>query len=157
MNYDDFVKFKGNGYYYNIYNDDAYVVAFIMGYKLFIRNGVVTTGFPCYLLNEVIKYLDKNKISYIVDDIIKDYGILNQYKKFVRKDIPITSTNEMKKIYCGKFSILFLGDEEIESFEIGKDISSDAEIVKIVYDNEIGSINTLKSGEKFKIISKDIK
>lgn len=157
MNYNDFVEFKGNGYYYNVYNDDAYIVAHIMGYKLYIKNGVVTAGFPCHLLNEVVKYLEKNRISYIVDDTIKDYGILNQYKKFVRQDIPITSTDEVKKIYSGKFSILFLGDEEVETFEIGKDISSDAEIVKIVYDNEIGSINTLNSGERFKIISKDIK
>lgn len=52
---------------------------------------------------------------------------------------------------------MFLGDENVEYYEIGKNISFDAEIVKIVYDNEINSINTLKSGIQFKIVSKNIK
>lgn len=157
MNVENFIKFKGNGYYYNVYGDDAYIIAYIMKYKLIDRNGIITTGFPCDLLNEVLSFLDKNRISYIIDDIVKDYGNLNQYKRFVKKDIPVISTNETKRIYSGNFSVLFLDEEEVEYFEIGTNISSDAEIVKLVSANDINSICTLKSNLKFKIVSKNIK
>lgn len=157
MKYDNFVKFEEDGCFYNVYNDDAYVIAYIMKYKLFSKNGVVTAGFPCDLLNEVLSFLDKNRISYIVDDVIKDYGTLNQYKRFIKKDIPVGSGDEVKKTYSGNFSVLFFDERDADYFEIDKDISSDAEIVRIVFNNDVNSINVLKSGEKFKIISKNIK
>jgi len=43
--------------------------------------------------------------------------------------------------------VQFLEENAVESFEI----------VKIVYKNKMNSTNTLKSGEQFKIISKNIR
>lgn len=161
MYYKEFVKFKGNGYFYNVYDDDAYVISNIMGYKLTDLNGLISTGFPSHLLKEVLTFLDKNKISYIVDGKIKDYGKINQFRKFVKKNIPINSTTTppiiKKKHIVGDFSVSFLEENEIEKFKIDENISADAEIVKIVYNNDVGSINTLKSGNQFKIISKNLK
>ena len=60
------------------------------------------------------------------------------------------------KNYQGTFEILFEDEDEKQTFEINKNINQNAEIVNKVINNDIGSTVTLKSGIKFKIISKNI-
>ena len=132
-----------------------------MNYKLVnIDNKNVKTGFPINLLDKVISKLKKCHISYIVSDLpneFYDYGKYNNYKKFLHTDLFVESnlkqSNQINN-YTGTFEIIFEDEDEIQKFEIGKDINQNAELVSKV--NDIGAIVTLKSGIKFKIISKNI-
>lgn len=54
---------KGIGKFYNVYNDDAIIISYLMGYK--VRENK-TCGFPDNALNKVINKLEDKKISYIV-------------------------------------------------------------------------------------------
>ncbi len=155
-----FLKLNQNNFY-EAYNDDAYVVAYIMKYKLVLfGKDYVKVGFPSELLSEVISYLKRNKISFFISDEPKlscNFGKYNQYQRFLKKDIAIDKTyNVNSKKYYGTFSIIYEYEHVIFNFIIGKNINHDAEIVKKVYDNEVNSIVTLNSGIKFKIIRKNM-
>lgn len=155
------VKIKKIGNFYSVYDNDAYIISYIMKYKLVnIGNDRVKAGFPIYLLDEVL-YLKRNKISYMVDypAINIDFGSENRYLKCLKKNLPVESLYFNEKItlsFYGGFSVLFDGDDEIENYEIGSNIESDAEIVSKVYEHNINDIIILNSGIKAKIISKGI-
>lgn len=77
----------------------------------------------------------------------------------LKRDLHVASSFEKqneKKSYIGTFSVIFDDELDEENYIIGKNINSDAEIVKLVYENEAGEIVKLNSGEKFQIVSKDI-
>ena len=76
---------KEIGKFYNVYNDDAIIISYLMGYK--VRENK-TCGFSDNALNEVINKLEDKKISYIVTkmgniDIEKNYKKINQYSSFL--------------------------------------------------------------------------
>ena len=76
---------KGTGKFYNVYEDDAFIISFIMDYKVLPG---IKCGFPDNALSKVIKNLDDNHISYkvVVDKSVIDeynYKNLNQYDKYV--------------------------------------------------------------------------
>ena len=76
---------KGTGKFYNVYEDDAFIISFIMGYRVLPS---IKCGFPDNALSKVIKNLDENHISYkvIVNKTVMDeynYKNLNQYNKYV--------------------------------------------------------------------------
>lgn len=156
------VKIKKTGNFYSVYENDAYIISYIMKYKLVnIGNDKVKTGFPIYLLDEVLYYLKRNKISYMVDypKINIDFGSENRYLKCLEKDLPAESLYFNKKpmlSFYGHFSVLFDGDSEIENYEIGVNIESSAELVSKVYEHNINDIIILNSGIRVKIISKEI-
>lgn len=156
----DYVLLNKEGYFYSVYNDDAYIIANIMKYRLvhtFDDN--VKTGFPVNLYFKVIERLEKYKISFRVSNIPsdnKDYGKYNNYFKYLKRDLPVDSVlinDKENKRYSGSFTIKF--DDEEEYYEINDNISEDASIIKLVYKNNIGDIVEY-NGEKFKIIDKNI-
>ena len=76
---------KGTGKFYNVYEDDAFIISFIMDYKVLPG---IKCGFPDNALSKVIKNLDDNNISYkvVVNKTFTDeynYKNLNQYDKYV--------------------------------------------------------------------------
>lgn len=163
MNLEETVYFRREGFFYSVYNDDAYIVSYIMDYKLVkLNDDEVKTGFPIDLLEHVINYLRRNHVSYCTSDRPEkhfDFGKENRYHKMIKRDLPVASSmteQNKKKRYTGSFSIIFDDESDEESYIIGENISSDAEIVKLVYENETGKIVSLSSGEKFQIISKNI-
>ncbi len=163
MKIEETICFKREGYFYSVYNDDAYIISYIMNYKLVqINDNEIKTGFPTNLLDHVIDYLKRNKVSYYTSDQPEksfDFGQNNRYHKMIKRNLPIVSSwleQNKKKRYVGNFSIIFNDELEEEKYIIEENISSDAEIVRLVYENEIGKTVSLKSGEKFQIISKNI-
>ena len=153
------VKIDNKGYIYEVYGKDAYVVSYIMRYKLVSNsNGYVKCGFSNDQLNDVIRFLEKNYVSYEVVGDYKKRKLFNnnRYDNFIRDDSFVSYKSDIPKNYSGDFTIKFEDDDEVSEFLIGLNISSDTEIVKKVYENNIGDIVTLDSGEKFRIIKNNI-
>ena len=80
MKYDNCVNLKKEGSFYSVYNNDAFIISYLMNYKLVnIDNINVKTGFPTYLLDKVLTKLKKYHISYFISDTNEfiDYGKYN--------------------------------------------------------------------------------
>ena len=78
---DYLIFIKGSGKFYNLYNDDALIINYLLNYKIIKNN---TCGFPECALNKVINEIEKVKISYVVQEMgniieRKNYKKLNKY------------------------------------------------------------------------------
>ena len=141
------VILKHLGSWYKVNFDGAYIVSFLMSYKLFedSKYGTPTVGFPESSIDNVVDMLRKNKINYMLkhdDDKIVDFGKDNNYDRFLHKDLPfsyVTSREIIKKQPKGKFKVQYDG-EESEEYIIGENINSEAELVKKVENGNVGDI-----------------
>lgn len=77
-----YLKLRKQGKFYCSFDDDAYVMHSIFGYK--ISNGRV--GFPSESLGKVINTLDNSKVDYVViekdKEVMKNTFSKNNYNKF---------------------------------------------------------------------------
>jgi len=76
--------YKNRGLFYNCYDNDAYILSLIFGYRVLDGR---KCGFPESVFNKIIETLENYKISYQViytnkEPLIKDYNKLNNYKHF---------------------------------------------------------------------------
>jgi len=77
------------GNFYRCYNEDSYILAYLLDYKVTMTNRSDMSGFPTNNLNKVLNEFEKNKISYIVYDSAKngvkkaeyDFDIENNYEE----------------------------------------------------------------------------
>ena len=81
------ITIRRNGLFYDIFDDDAYIMHYLFGYKILKPR---RCSFPKNSLNKVKNILDGKKINYIIineDDNIEeaDYGANNSYAKFLEK------------------------------------------------------------------------
>ena len=122
-----FIK-RINEDFYEVYNDDAFVIANIMGYKLVLEyKDLIKTGFPETVLEEVAGMLRKNKVSFMVSDdtsLCSDFKEQNRYDDFLETNIPVERVYELYvPKYSGSFEVLFEDEKESESYVIGENIS----------------------------------
>lgn len=79
----DFVKLRRQGKFYNAYEEDAYVMHIIMGYK--VSNGRV--GFPVSVIGKIENMLTEKQVNYLVIDKDKEVSkgkfSKNNYKKYL--------------------------------------------------------------------------
>lgn len=61
------------GTFYNVYEGDAIIIGYLLGYKIKDIDGHKTTGFPANSLNKVITKLEEQHINYIVLDKAHNY------------------------------------------------------------------------------------
>lgn len=73
----NYILLKQGGKFINVYNEDAYIISYLLNYKI-INNKV---GFPLSSLNKVINILDTNTINYKINDTYKNYKNKNKYTK----------------------------------------------------------------------------
>ncbi len=78
-----------------------------------------------------------------------------KHKKKSTNHVEIARKQFQKTNYSGSFVVKFDGEDE-EEFVIGKNISNDAELVKLVYNSEVGKIIKINA-EQALLISKNIK
>lgn len=73
------------GIFFEVYDDDAYIVHNIMNYKVKNMKGYKRLGFPVNSYNMVINGLDKAKINYMIidKDIVKKKFNKNNYNKYL--------------------------------------------------------------------------
>ena len=149
------------GTWYKCYGNDAKVISFITNYKLFedIRTGIPSVGFPESSLTKVTNYLRLNKINYILvnDDKEIDFGIENNYNRFLFNDLPFSYVIEgqtIQKKPKGSFVVQY-EEEEPEEFIINENIRDDAELTNKVATAKINDIIVINE-YKIKIIDKKI-
>ena len=77
-----YIEIKRQGVFYNVYNEDAYIIMGLTKYK--ITNGRI--GFPISSIDRIKNILNENKINYVVidDDKIEDKKFKNnRYNKYL--------------------------------------------------------------------------
>lgn len=92
------IIYKNKGMFYNSFNIDAYILNFLLGFKVLDSR---KCGFPESSLVKVLDLLDEKKIDYQIiytyqEPTIKEFGKLNKYKHFY--DIAINNMDKKKRI-----------------------------------------------------------
>lgn len=108
----DYVKLRKHGKFYAAYEEDAYVIHAILGYK--VSNG--KAGFPENALGKVLQELDDYKVNFSViendtETNRRKYPKSN-YQKYYKQGIK--SCDELKKESRIVDKIRNLTDEQIE-------------------------------------------
>ena len=89
----DIILVKTGGFYH-AYGKDAYIMAYLFGYKIKqIEENYSTCGFPESTANKVMAALENKKINYMIldrknnydTDIKENYKKLNNYQKIYEK------------------------------------------------------------------------
>ncbi len=89
----DFVLLIKSGTFYEILENDAYVLSNISGYKIVDKTNYQLCGFPSNVLAKVTNKLEQKSINYIVldsrdnyDELERcDYEKLNKYEHYLEK------------------------------------------------------------------------
>ena len=79
----DYLTIKRCGKFYQVYNDDTYIMYTLFKYKITNER----TGFPINSINKVICELEKKKISYMIiekeEEVLKRCFPNNKYVKYL--------------------------------------------------------------------------
>ena len=102
----DYIEIKKCGCFYNVYNEDCYILFYFFKYK--INNN--KTGFHVKNINKILNKLDFYKVNYIINN--KKLNTYNRYKelgkikyheyltlKDIENKILKLDNNRLKKIY----------------------------------------------------------
>ena len=78
-----YIEIKNQGVFYNVYNEDAYIMYSLTNYRL--TNGRL--GFPKNSIDRIKNILEENKINYIIidDDIVEEKQFKrNSYNRYLK-------------------------------------------------------------------------
>jgi len=163
MKYPNTVKLFHFGTWYRAYNDDAKIVSFLLDYKLFEDefSGDLCVGFPEVSIDKIQINFRQNKVNYILindDNKLIDFGVENNYKRFLHNDLPISyikGTHTINALPNGRFIVKY-NDEPEEEFIIGENgIGENTELVKKVVLHDVGENFDIK-GNMVTLLKKDI-
>lgn len=117
------------GNFYNCYGRDAYIISYLLGYKInILSNNIYNSAFPKSAYNKVLLVLEQNNINYIVLDKRNNYDVeekddnrnLNNYNEFYEKARKeIAKKMRIEKIY----QYLLSCDNENTIYEVEKTIN----------------------------------
>ena len=83
------------GTFYNVYSKDAYIISYLLKYKIIEKESVPTCSFPISSLSKVENILEKNKINYVVVDKRSNYEeehkVINKQENNYEKIFEIAS------------------------------------------------------------------
>ena len=79
------------GTFYDVYSQDAYILSYLMKYKIREKENIPFCTFPVNSISKVANILEKNKINYIVVDKRSNYE--EEYKEINKQE------NNYDKIY----------------------------------------------------------
>lgn len=124
--FSDYVVMIKMGTFYEVYNDDAKILHYLLKYELRNISGSVSCGFPTCSINKVMYILENKSINYIMLDKSHNYeeeGKVNYKKKNKYMEV-LDSANE----YIDKVDRI----DKIKNYLL-KDSSKIEEIEKIIY------------------------
>lgn len=96
------------GTFYNVYGKDAYILSYLLKYKIIEKDNIPSCAFPISSISKVENILEKNKINYIAVDRRNNYDeeqkIINKqennYDKILEKSkIAVGTTLRIQRIY----------------------------------------------------------
>jgi len=61
------------GTFYNVYSKDAYILSYLLKYKIIEKENIPACSFPLSSISKVENILEKNKINYLVVDKRSNY------------------------------------------------------------------------------------
>ena len=97
------------GDFYHVYGKDAYILSFLMGYKIkSIEENCPSCGFPKKSISKIEAILEEQKINYLVIDRrnnyepeeISDNKNLNKYKKIFEKSYKYINSKKRIEGIC---------------------------------------------------------
>lgn len=104
----DYVIMTKVGKFYKVYGKDAYILSYLLQYKVKVEGKFMSLGFPDHSLNKVQSILENRKINYLVLDSRTNYSIdekqefknLNKYKEVYEKSKTyVNNKNRIDRIY----------------------------------------------------------
>ncbi len=73
------------GTFYDVYSKDAYIISYLLKYKIKEKDNIPTCSFPVSSLSKVENILEKNKINYLVVDKRLNYNFGDTYQIYHTK------------------------------------------------------------------------
>ena len=103
-----FIIFVKIGTFYNVYEEDSFILSYLFGYKLKIENNYRTCGFQITSSSKVFSKLKENNINYLIIDKRLNFEITekidfkrkNQYKSILKIALPYVKLKERLDILC---------------------------------------------------------
>ena len=104
VNSDKLLLLKIGNFYYQ-YGKDAYIIAYVFGYKIkILEENIPFSAFPKTVLNKVITKLEDNKISYFIADKSQNYEVIEE-ENFKKENTYINYYNKAHKYISKKNKI----------------------------------------------------
>ena len=97
------------GIFYEVYNEDAYILHYLTKYNIKKFKRYHRVGFPLSRLNSIIKLLDYNNIGYIVNDNLLNINnkiIDNKYFDILGKSISFIDSEGLINMIIDKLSLM---------------------------------------------------
>ena len=134
-NYPDTVCLMNCGMFYRCYDKDAYIISYLLGYKLNSSSANDMAGFPNNSIKDVTDMLMKNKVDYKIFKV-------NKYSLDIIDDFSVNEDNCYDIIYESSYRFIQLKlkinrftEKLIEQVENEKMEEVLNKIEKIVYDD----------------------
>lgn len=108
MKQENTVKLIKKGGFYNVYNDDCYILYYLFDYK--ITNNKL--GFPISIITKVITILENNHINYYITESEKQQYTNNSYSKYLNLGKVKYAKEMMKKTIEEKINLLSAAQTE---------------------------------------------
>lgn len=89
----EYVVLVKEGSFYHVYGRDAYIISYLLRYKIKEIEGIKACGFPKNSINKVVSKLETNKLNYLILDRRNNYDVeelsdnknLNKYTDIYEK------------------------------------------------------------------------
>lgn len=85
------------GTFYNVYSKDAYIISYLLNYKIKEKDKIPTCSFPVSSLSKVENILEKHKINYLVVDKRSNYEeehkVINKQENNYEKVFEVANKN----------------------------------------------------------------
>ena len=104
----NFIVFVKIGSFYNVYEEDSFILSYLFGYKIKLENNYRICGFQITSANKVFSKLKENNINYLITNKRLNYEIIekndfkrkNQYKNILKISTPYINLKEKLEIFC---------------------------------------------------------
>ena len=124
----NYILLKQIGKFINVYNDDAYILHSIFGYKLVGEGKNDKLGFPSTVIDKIIDKLDSLSINYEIYykkelESSKDFKKKNNYQKYL--DQGLLQVEIDKKVDLIKYKL-----SRLDLKEVNKELEKILDILK---------------------------